>query len=247
MIEIKHVWKRFGRKTVLEDLSLEVSQGETFAVVGPSGTGKSILLDLLAGLDLPDDGEIKVGNCQLTAQSLSCACKKVQAEIGFMFQDGALLDSLNVFDNIALPLKEKGTFPIRQIQELVSELLEDLDLTEAKERFPHELSGGMIKRVALARAVIHQPKILLVDEPTSGLDPTRAKVTFELIHKLHKKYRTTALIVTHNVKGIYQYIDRVGLLYHGRMAAVEKVNSRSFPSSALLGKFLKGELVHEGS
>jgi len=246
MIEIRNVWKSYGDKTTLENLSLDIPQGEIFAVVGPSGVGKSVLLELLAGLTLPDRGEIRIGSCRLNVESENCACHKVQAETGFMFQGGALFDFLTVFENVALPLKERNV-PSPQIRESVLELLEDLDLAEAQGRYPHQLSGGMIKRVALARAVVHRPKILLVDEPTSGLDPARSKVTFELIRKLHKKYQTTVVIVTHDVKGGCEYVDRVGLLYRGSIAVVEQLNGDTFPVSDLLRKFLEGKTEEPAS
>jgi phospholipid/cholesterol/gamma-HCH transport system ATP-binding protein len=217
-VEVEDVHKAFGEQKVLNGISLQVTRGETVAVLGRSGTGKSVLLKLLIGLESPDSGSIRIHGQdvpKLPPQELS----ELRKRIGFLFQQAALYDSLTVEENVAFPLRRHSTDPTDKQQERVRELLESVGMGEHGHKMPSEISGGMQKRVGLARALVLEPDILLFDEPTAGLDPITAGEIGELIVGQQKQRKLTAIVVTHDIRGAKAFADRLVLLRDGKVVA----------------------------
>lgn len=211
MIEINGIVKSFGRNTVLNGVSLSLEESSINGLIGPSGGGKSVLMKIMAGVDEPDAGEVKAGVTN-------------PRQVSLMFQEGALFDSLNVFDNIAFPLVE-GRVPtfilpkskVQEVHERVDEILARVGLTKAAAKMPGQLSGGMRRRVSLARALVFRPQLLLLDDPTCGLDPVASSVIMDLIVELHKEYRPTLLMVSHDLRRLLPVVDRVIMLMDGKI------------------------------
>jgi phospholipid/cholesterol/gamma-HCH transport system ATP-binding protein len=217
-IRIDHVSKAFEGHAVLEDVSFEVSAGEAFAILGRSGTGKSVTLKLIIGLLCPDQGQIFIGDeevQQLDRENLL----RLRQTVGFMFQDGALFDSISVRENVAFPLRRRTGKSDDEINGIVEEKLSEVGLEEDAEKMPADLSGGMRKRVALARALALDPPVLLVDEPNSGLDPVTASEIYKLLAELKQRQHRTLIVVTHDAAGVRRFADRLGVLDHGHMLA----------------------------
>lgn len=213
-VSVKGLRKAFGEQTVLNGIDLAVANGETLAVLGRSGTGKSVLLKLLVGLQEPDAGSIQI--CGQQIQDLKPRdLNEVRKKIGFLFQQAALYDSLNVGDNVSFPLMRHTPLSESERRDKVRELLSDVGLESDQDKMPSELSGGMQKRVGLARALALDPQILLLDEPTSGLDPITAAEIGKLISDLKAKRRITSVVVTHDVRGAKGFADRMILLHEG--------------------------------
>lgn len=204
-IEIEHLTKIFDDKKVLDDISFNVKTGEILAVVGFSGSGKSTILKLISGLIEPDSGSIKTDG----------------GDVAMVFQYSALFDSLNVFDNISFALQERKEYrkkySNKQIRDIVSKNLKTVGLEGIEDKFPHELSGGMQKRVSFARAIVTEPKIILYDEPTAGLDPVASTIIEDYILSLREETKATAIIVTHQMSTITRCADRVIMLYGGKI------------------------------
>ncbi|HEV8355188.1 MAG TPA: ATP-binding cassette domain-containing protein [Gemmatimonadales bacterium] len=218
MIELKGVRKRFGEQVVLDGVDFEVREGETVALLGASGTGKSVLLKHINGLIRPDGGRILVDGLEvasLTRQKLA----ELRTRIGYVFQNGALFDSSNVFENIRLGLSDETKYEDQDYARArVTECLRLVNLApEVAEKFPAQLSGGMRKRVGIARAIAGAPKYLLYDEPTSGLDPVNADVIDELVMRLDRELGVTSVMVTHDVRGAFRVADRLALLADGKI------------------------------
>lgn len=215
MIRLRELHKSFGELRVLDGFSLEVETGESVAVVGRSGSGKSVLLKHVAGLMEPDAGTVEVGG-----ETISGAPRErvhaIRLRMGFVFQASALFDSLTVADNVRLALQRHGT-PKETIEERVEECLSVVGLEGWGDRMPAELSGGMRKRAGLARAVAPRPEYLLYDEPTSGLDPVTTAMIDEMISNLKEDLRATSLVVTHDMRSAERVADRIALLYEGRV------------------------------
>ena len=199
-IEFRSVTKRFGDKAVLDDLSFSVAQGETFAIVGPSGTGKSVTLKHIAGLVEPDSGEVVVSG----------------GKVGYLFQSGALLAWMTVWENVALPLEEAGSLSQDEIDRKVSAALDAVGLLDAADKYPSEISGGMQKRAGLARSIVRDSEIILYDEPTSGLDPVTAANINALIGEIAHTRHVTSVIVTHDIPGAFGMADHIMLLAGGK-------------------------------
>ena len=218
MIEIKNLAKRFGAQVILDGVNLVVQEGETMALLGPSGTGKSVLLKHIIGLIRPDDGEVIVDgqNVALLGRKELSA---LRGTIGYVFQNGALFDSMNVYENIRLGLTKPEEFGNKEIAEArVAECLRLVNLVpETLKKMPAELSGGMKKRVGIARAIAGRPKYLLYDEPTSGLDPVNSDIIDALIKRLDTELGVTSIMVTHDVRGAFRVSDRVALLSDGKI------------------------------
>ena len=220
MIEITNLKKRFGAQVILDGVDLTVHEGETLALLGPSGTGKSVLLKHIIGLIRPDEGEVVVDGQHvetLRRQELS----KLRRTIGYVFQNGALFDSMNVFENIRLGLTDPDEFRDEQYAtERVVECLKLVNLVpETAKKMPAELSGGMRKRVGIARAIAGRPKYVLYDEPTSGLDPVNSDIIDALVKRLDTELNVTGIMVTHDVRGAFRTADRIALLTGGRIVA----------------------------
>jgi len=218
MIELRGVKKRFGEQVVLDGVDFEVREGETLALLGPSGTGKSVLLKHINGLIRPDAGKVIVDGREVTTLHRK-ELSELRTRIGYVFQNGALFDSMDVFENVRLGLSDESKFNDRAYAEArVAECLKLVNLSpDTKDKFPAQLSGGMRKRVGIARAIAGAPKYLLYDEPTSGLDPVNADIVDELVKRLDKELGVTSIMVTHDVRGAFNVADRIALLSDGRI------------------------------
>ncbi|MFL5449165.1 MAG: ABC transporter ATP-binding protein [Gemmatimonadales bacterium] len=218
MIELRNVHKAFGKQVVLNGVDFEVREGETVALLGPSGTGKSVLLKHIIGLIRPDVGEIYVDGkdvCMLKRRELS----ELRSRIGYVFQNGALFDSMNVFENVRLGITDEDQYgDLEYCRQRVAECIRLVNLpADTIEKFPAQLSGGMRKRVGIARAIAGNPKYLLYDEPTSGLDPVNADIIDGLVQRLDHELGVTSVMVTHDVRGAFRVADRLALLSEGKI------------------------------
>jgi phospholipid/cholesterol/gamma-HCH transport system ATP-binding protein len=225
MIKINDLWKRFGKIQVLAGLNLEITDGETLVVLGPSGIGKSVLLKHIIGLLKPDKGSIEINDTRITDLSGPDLFKAVQ-HMGMLFQGSALFDSMNVEENTAFYLDQHGDpetgkrLSRKEIEERVNHALELVGLQETQKKMPSELSGGMRKRAALARLIVYRPKIVLYDEPTTGLDPIIAMQINELIVKTKEELKATSIVVTHDMFSALYVGDRLALIRDGKIAHI---------------------------
>ena len=216
MIEVKNLYKSYGEKGVLSDISLSVAHGQSLAVVGKSGAGKSVLLRCLIGLVKPDNGTIYVDNKLINTMNFS-QLQKIRSSIGMVFQFGALFDSMTVGENISLALLKLTKLNKNEIQQRVHNSLEEVDMEGTENLMPAELSGGMKKRVGIARAIAIKPAYLFYDEPTTGLDPVMTDSINRLIRKFQDTGDVTSVIITHEMRTVYDVADRVLLLHEGRI------------------------------
>jgi phospholipid/cholesterol/gamma-HCH transport system ATP-binding protein len=218
LIEMQGVTKRYDGKVVLDRVDLTIERGETCVLIGGSGSGKSTLARLLIALERPSAGHIFVGGVDLTTLSES-ELSRTRRRFAMVFQKYALLDSLTVFDNVAFPLREETDLSEDEVRERVHAALRELDVDDAASMLPGELSGGMAKRVGIARAVVTEPEILVYDEPTSGLDPVGSRVVDGLIERMRERHCVTSLVITHDMVTAYEVSDRVVLIAHGKIVA----------------------------
>jgi phospholipid/cholesterol/gamma-HCH transport system ATP-binding protein len=219
VIEIQHLKKAFGTHEVLKDISLEVAQGETLAVLGRSGVGKSVLIKCIVALLEPDDGTIRLFGKD-TSKVSTKELAAMRHRIGFLFQGGALYDSMSVRDNLAFPLRSLQEKPSPEEQDdLINTALSDVGLSEAIGKMPSELSGGMRKRVGLARTLIQKPEIMLYDEPTTGLDPITSREISGLLLGVQERYKTSSIIITHDIECANIAADRIVLMNEGYVVA----------------------------
>jgi phospholipid/cholesterol/gamma-HCH transport system ATP-binding protein len=217
-IELHGVRKAFGQQVVLDQVDFEVREGETVALLGPSGTGKSVLLKHIIGLIRPDRGVVTVDGrdvATLKRKELS----ELRSSIGYVFQNGALFDSMNVFENVRLGITDQAKYSdLEYCRQRIAECIRLVNLApETIEKFPAQLSGGMRKRVGIARAIAGSPKYLLYDEPTSGLDPVNADIIDSLVQRLDNELGVTSVMVTHDVRGAFRVADRLALLSEGKI------------------------------
>jgi phospholipid/cholesterol/gamma-HCH transport system ATP-binding protein len=243
MIELKHVSKRFLENVVLDDVSLEVRTGETLALLGPSGVGKSVLLKHIIGLIRPDSGDIIVDGLSvphLGRKQLS----QLRTRIGYVFQNGALFDSMDVFENIRLGITDETAYrDLTFAHERVQECLRLVNLQpEVARKMPGELSGGMRKRVGIARAIAGKPTYLLYDEPTSGLDPVNSDVIDGLIERLQQELGVTSVVVSHDVRGSFKVADRIALLWQAKIRAVGAADEILASKDPAVQQFLERDL-----
>jgi len=216
MIAVRALAKKIGQQEILRGVDLEVGTGETLAIIGRSGGGKSVLLKHLVGLMEPDRGEIWIQGQNIigmTERQLGA----IREKVGILFQSGALFDSMTVADNIAFPLREAGERDAKALRSKVAEMLEVMEMEGQEAKMPESLSGGMKKRVGLARAIIRRPSCVLYDEPTSGLDPVVADSINRLIRRLQQRFGMTSVVVTHDMKSAFDVADRIAYLHEGRM------------------------------
>lgn len=216
MISIEHIYKSFGDKTVLEDVSLEVLEGETLAIIGRSGSGKSVLMKHMIGLLQPDSGRVLVDGTDINRISYA-ELREVRQNFGVLFQGGALFDSMNSFDNVAFPLRTFTKLSEPEVEQEVLTSLRMVELEDVGPKMPSELSGGMKKRVALARAVAMKPRYILYDEPTSGLDPETSNTIDQLIKGLADQLNVTSIVVTHDMHSVLSIADRAAFIHDGRI------------------------------
>ncbi|MES2122760.1 MAG: ATP-binding cassette domain-containing protein [Chlamydiota bacterium] len=225
MITIRNLWKRFGKLQVMAGLDLDIKEGETLVILGPSGIGKSVLLKHIIGLLRPDEGTIEVDGMMITDLSGSEIYKSIH-DMGMLFQGAALFDSMNVEENVGFYLSEHGDpqtgrkFTKKEIEEKVAYALELVGLKDTQKKMPSELSGGMRKRAALARMIVYRPKIVLYDEPTTGLDPIIAMQINELIVKTKEELKATSIVVTHDMFSALYVGDRLALIRDGKIAHI---------------------------
>jgi len=238
MIQAFHLSKTFEEHVVLDDISLEIKEGEILVILGESGTGKSVLLKHLMGLLRPDCGSILINSVDILKLSKR-ELLDLRKEIGYLFQEGALYDFMNVFENIAFPLKEHTNYTKDQIRHKVGDILRIVDLEGIEEKYPSELSGGMKKRVALARAIILDSKILFCDEPTSGLDPIRSRDISDLIKNVSRKINCTTIITSHDIHNSFRIADRVVLLSQGKIVASGTQEELEKSNNSFVKEFIK--------
>ena len=240
MISLQHVYKSFGGKDVLRDLSIDIERGESVVIVGGSGTGKSVTLKHIIGLLKPDKGRVVVDG-QDIAQLREVELNRFRRRFGMAFQEGALFDSMSNFENIAFPLRRHTSMDQAAIRDRVEECLDLVHLPrDVAARRPSELSGGMRRRIGFARAISLEPEILLFDEPMTGLDPVISDVIAELIREMDQTLNTTTVTITHDMKVAFKIADRVAMLYEGHI--IEQGTPAEFQasSSAIVQQFIEG-------
>src|ERR1035441_1019661 len=239
VVAIDKVYKSFGEHKILNGITLNVSRGETLAVLGRSGTGKSVLLRLIIGLDHPDEGSIRIDGQDIAALSLD-QLGDTRKKMGFLFQHAALYDSLTVAENVAFPLRHHRKGMSRSERcDRVQQLLAEVGLQDASEKMPSDISGGMQKRVGLARALALDPEILLLDEPTAGLDPISSGEIDELILKLQREHRMASIVVTHDLHSAKTIATRLALLDRGRVVIEGTFEDLKQSEIGLVKQFLK--------
>lgn len=214
MLKMENLYKSFGDVEVLKGVSLQVERGEILALIGGSGHGKTVILKHVAGLMRPDRGRVDINGKDVYSLGRN-ELEQLRSHLGFLFQSGALFSSLTVFDNVAFPLREKTHLSEREIREKVLTVLEQVGLRGAEDKYPAQISGGMIKRTALARSLMRTPEIMLFDEPTTGLDPVIAHTILELIQLIHKELKFTGMIVSHELSRVFQIVQKVAMLHEG--------------------------------
>jgi phospholipid/cholesterol/gamma-HCH transport system ATP-binding protein len=239
LVRLVDVEKKLGRQKVLKGVNLEIRQGEKMVVIGRSGGGKSVLLKHILGLMKPDSGQVWFRDQDLVPLSEE-QLVPLRKETGMLFQNGALFDSLNVGENVAFPLREKGIVNESEIQSEVARALKIVDLPRQEHKWPSELSGGMRKRVALARAAIARPALMLYDEPTSGLDPVVSDSINKLMVRLGRELNMTSVIVTHDMVSAREVGDRIAMLHEGKIYIVGEPKAVLESEDPIVKRFVNG-------
>ncbi|MGH7652599.1 MAG: ABC transporter ATP-binding protein [Gemmatimonadaceae bacterium] len=240
MIKLIDVHKSFGPKKVLEGFTLDVNEGETMVIIGYSGTGKSVAIKHIVGLLEPDSGTVFVDG-QEVPKLTRAQLYALRSHIGYVFQFAALFDSLNICENVAMGLRKEGGHTEREIIERVGEALELVDLPGVESKFPAELSGGMRKRVGIARAIARQPKYMLYDEPTTGLDPVTSAIIDQLMIRMREKLRVTSIVITHDMRSAYTVGSRIAMLYEGKVRQVGTVDEIQHTHDPVVRQFIEGK------
>lgn len=240
MIRVENIKKSFGGQTVLKDISFDVTEGESVAIIGSSGTGKSVLIKHLVGLLNPDAGKVFIEGENIVGM-VERQLLRVRQKFGMLFQEAALFDSMDVFENIAFPLRRTGLTDVKEIKQRVEEVLGLVELSGTGKKLPSEISGGMKKRVGLARAIVHRPKIILYDEPTTGLDPVVSDIIDQLMMRVRDQYHVTSIVITHDMRCALRMGQRIIYLVEGKVyldaPAAEVFNS----DDPLVSRFIKGQ------
>jgi phospholipid/cholesterol/gamma-HCH transport system ATP-binding protein len=239
MIEVRSVVKRIGQQEILRGVNLEVATGETLAIIGRSGGGKSVLLKHLVGLMTPDAGEIWIDGHNIIGMN-ERQLGEIRKKVGILFQSGALFDSMTVEENIAFPLREAGERDPKVLHKKVEEMLEVIEMDGQQDKMPESLSGGMKKRVGLARSIIRRPSCVLYDEPTSGLDPVVADSINRLIRRLQQRLGVTSVVVTHDMKSAFDVANYIAYLHEGRIYFYGTPNQLQQARDPILQDFLLG-------
>lgn len=252
VVEVRELSKRFGSLVVLDGISLAFDQGQSTVILGPSGTGKSVLLKHIVGLLHPDKGQVYFEGQRVDTLN-ETQWVKVRTQIGFLFQMGALFDSLNVEENICFPLRQHGNLSRQEERDACCDVLKMVALDGVQLKMPADLSGGQRKRVALARAIVLRPKVVLYDEPTTGLDPITSDVINELIVSLSDRLGITSIVVTHDMASARKIADRMVMLYNGHVLADAPPNEFLESSHPMVQRFIEGrademelEAIREG-
>ena len=241
MIRIQRLYKSFGSQPVLRGVDLDIATGEIMVVIGRSGGGKSVLLKHLIGLLRPDSGSVAVDGIEITRLRGS-ELDRVRERYGVVFQGGALFDSLSVAENVAFPLREKSRLTPKEIRSRVKEKLAQVGLSGMGQKNPAEISGGMRKRVAIARALVIEPEIVFFDEPTTGLDPILVNTIHHLVVELHRKFRFTAVMVSHEIPEIFEIADRVAMLHEGTIVEVGTPEAVRASANPIVQQFIRGDI-----
>lgn len=241
MIEIEDLHKSFEGFEVLKGVSLRIEKGEILVLIGRSGYGKSVILKHVAGLMKPDRGRVVVDG-QEVGSLRGKALSQLRSRLGFLFQGGALFGSMTVFDNVAFPLREKTKLSKEEIRKRVLYELDQVGLSGAEEKYPSQVSGGMQKRVALARELVGEPEIMLFDEPTTGLDPIIGHAILNLIDALHKRLNFTSIIVTHELERVFKIVNKVAMIHEGAIKAVGSPEEIVSSEDPVVQQFIKGEI-----
>jgi phospholipid/cholesterol/gamma-HCH transport system ATP-binding protein len=239
---LQNVGVRYGPKVVVQNLSLDIVEGAITCIIGLSGAGKSTILRLINGLRRPESGRVLLGTRDITALP-ERELIEIRQTIGFSFQFAALFDSLTIYENVALPLREHSRYPETKIRTMVSETLESVGLLNSIDAYPSELSGGMVKRAGFARAVITSPACVLYDEPTTGLDPIITHVLTDLIVQLRERLNGTAVVVSHDLSSIYQMADYVAMLFEGAIIAYGTCEEIRSSPNPIVQQFLQGSEI----
>ena len=240
MIKVEGLTKSFGRQAVLRELTLEIPTGTITIVIGRSGGGKSVFLKHLVGLMQPDRGRILVDGVDISRMR-GRALDEIRRTYGVVFQGGALFDSMTCYDNVAFPLREKLRTPPEELAKRVEAALGQVGLEGVGAKYPAEISGGMRKRVAIARALVTEPEIVFFDEPTTGLDPVLVNTIHHVILNLHRRFRFTAVVVSHEIPEIFEIADTVAMLHEGRIVEVGPPAAIQSSTNPIVRRFIKGE------
>jgi phospholipid/cholesterol/gamma-HCH transport system ATP-binding protein len=238
-IEAFDLKKYFGKQKVLDGVTFGIPEGEITMIMGPSGTGKSVFLRHVVGLMFPDSGDIKVDGHSVPHLS-NDELLELRQNVGMLFQDGALFSSMNLYDNVAFPLRQHTKRTEKEIHDIVYARLKEVGLAGADKKYPNELSGGMRKRAGFARALVMEPKILLFDEPDSGLDPVRTALLSQLIKEISTRYQCTSIIISHDVNNVRQVADNLAVLYAGKCVAFGSQKEIKESKDPFIQQFLVG-------
>jgi phospholipid/cholesterol/gamma-HCH transport system ATP-binding protein len=241
MIKVEDLHKSFDGLEVLRGTSFEVAKGEILALIGGSGHGKSVILKHVTGLIKPDRGHVYIDGKEIF-RLRGDDLEQLRSRFGFLFQGGALFSSLTVFDNVAFPLREKTKWSEHEIKERVLAVLDHVGLGGAEDKYPAQISGGMIKRTALARSLVRNPEIMLFDEPTTGLDPVMAHTILDLIKSIHKNLGFTGIIVSHELTRVFQIVQKVAMLHEGRILTVESPEGILSSRDPVVHQFVTGSI-----
>jgi phospholipid/cholesterol/gamma-HCH transport system ATP-binding protein len=240
MIRLVDVYKAFGPKRVLEGFTLDVVEGETMVIIGYSGTGKSVAIKHIVGLLEPDSGSVEVDGLEVPKLSRR-ELYQLRARIGYVFQFAALFDSFTIGENVAMGLRKQQELDNNEIRDRVHEALDLVDLPNVENRFPAELSGGMRKRVGIARAIALRPKYILYDEPTTGLDPVTSAVIDQLMVRMRDRLGVTSIVITHDMRSAYTVGTRIAMLYEGRIRQVGSVDEIQHSNDPVVRQFIEGK------
>jgi phospholipid/cholesterol/gamma-HCH transport system ATP-binding protein len=239
MVEVTDLHKAFEGRTVLDGVTCQIPAGKISVVMGPSGTGKSVLLRHVVGLLYPDSGDVRVAGKSVPGLDED-ELLELRRNVGMLFQDGALFSSMNLYDNVAFPLRQHTKKSEKEIKEIVMQRLEEVGLREAVTKMPNELSGGMRKRAGFARALVLEPELLLFDEPDSGLDPVRTALLCDLIKEIQQKYKSTGVVISHDIKSCFNIGDHIILLYGGKVVDQGSKEELQRSTKPFTQQFIKG-------
>lgn len=243
VIEFRNIVKNFGSQRVLDGVNISFESGQTTVIAGGSGQGKSVTLKLILGLLSPDDGEILVDGTNIVGMNRN-SLNEVRGKFGVLFQGGALLDSVTVYGNVALPLRERSFLKKDEIDIQVRQMLNQLDLNGHEDKYPAQLSGGMKKRVGLARALMLQPEIMLFDEPTTGLDPHITLDIYRLFYRTQRQFGYTAIIVSHDIPRVFNLADKVVILNKGKMVSFDSPEEIQLSTDPVVADFAAETMGH---
>lgn len=239
MIRIVDIYKSFGEKKVLEGFSLDIAEGETMAIIGYSGSGKSVAIKHIVGLLEPDSGTVFVDNKEVPKLNRT-DLYALRSQVGYVFQFAALFDSMSIGDNVAMGLRKEHKLSEKEIAARVTESLALVDLPGVESKMPAELSGGMRKRVGIARGIARRPKYILYDEPTTGLDPVTSAVIDQLMVRTREKLGVTSIVITHDMRSAYTVGSRIAMLYEGKVRQVGTVEEIKHTTDPIVRQFIEG-------